>query len=164
MEYLLAHGLKVGRNFQSNSPYAIDSNWPWLIQIGDDVLLSTDVKILAHDASTCYAGAHTKLGLVTIGNNVFIGAGSIILCNISIGSNVVIGAGSVVTHDIPCDCVAAGNPAKIICSMEEFRKKHQENLKSHMYFNKYKWDKWKDASPEDWEEMRERLKDSFGYV
>lgn len=51
---------------------------------------------------------------VTIGNNVFIGANSIILKGVSIGENSVIGAGSVVISDIEETCVAAGNPAKII--------------------------------------------------
>ena len=51
---------------------------------------------------------------VTIGNNVWIGSGSIILPGVSIGDNSIIGAGSVVTKNIPDNCVAAGNPAKII--------------------------------------------------
>lgn len=164
MDYLFAHGLKVGENFHSYSPYAFDSNWPWLISVGDDVTLSTNVKILAHDASTNRVGAHTKIGLVTIGNNVFVGAGTIVLCNTHIGSNVIIGAGSVVSHDIPDNSVAAGNPARVICSMDEFREKHQQNLKTHIYFTKHKWNEWSNASPEDWKEMRKQLESSFGYV
>lgn len=164
MKYLLEHGLKIGNNFQSYSPYAFDANWPWLISVGDDVMLSTNVKILAHDASTNYIGAHTKIGCVTIGNKVFIGTGSIILCNTHIGNNVVIGAGSVVSHDIPDNSVAAGNPARVIYTMDEFRKKHQQALKDHPYFNKYKWNEWRNASPEDWEEMRKALDGTYGYV
>jgi len=49
-----------------------------------------------------------------LGNNVDIGANSVILGNITIGDNVTIGAGSIVTKSIPADCVVAGNPAKII--------------------------------------------------
>lgn len=51
---------------------------------------------------------------VTIGNNVWIGAQSIILPGITIGDNSIIGAGSVVTRDIPANVVAAGNPCKVL--------------------------------------------------
>ena len=50
----------------------------------------------------------------TIGNNVYIGAGAVIMNPVNIGDNVIIGAGSVVTKDIPSGCIVAGNPAKII--------------------------------------------------
>lgn len=52
--------------------------------------------------------------LTEIGDNCYIGAGSIIMTPIRIGNNVTIGAGSVVTKDIPDNCIVAGNPAKII--------------------------------------------------
>lgn len=50
----------------------------------------------------------------TIGNNVYIGAGAVIMNPVNIGDNVIIGAGSVVTKDIPSNCVVAGNPSRII--------------------------------------------------
>ncbi len=53
-------------------------------------------------------------GEVKIGNNVWIGDKATILGGVTIGDNVIIGANSVVTHDVPSNCVAAGNPAKII--------------------------------------------------
>jgi acetyltransferase-like isoleucine patch superfamily enzyme len=49
-----------------------------------------------------------------IGNNCFIGINSIIMPGVTIGNEVIIGAGSVVTKNIPDNCIAAGNPAKII--------------------------------------------------
>ena len=107
MRYCFEHGFKAGKNFQYNSGYPIDSNFPWLISVGDDVTLASNVRILAHDASTVKATGYTKLGIVEIGNNVFIGADSIVLCNTKIGDNVIIGAGSVVTHDVPSNSVVA---------------------------------------------------------
>jgi maltose O-acetyltransferase len=75
------------------------------------------VHVLAHDASTCAIVGHAKIGRVNIGNNVFIGAESIVLPNVNIGDNVVIGAGSVVTKDIPPNVLAFGNPCRVIKSI-----------------------------------------------
>ena len=164
MDYCFSKGFTAGKNFQYNSGYPIDANWPWLISVGDDVTLASNVRILAHDASTAKAGAHTKIGIVRIGSHVFIGADSIVLCNVRIGDHVIIGAGSVVTHDIPSDSVYAGNPARYICSFEEYQKRHQENLQSHTYFDQHTWQEWPNASDEEKAEMRRRLEDTFGYV
>ena len=165
MKYCYDHGFKAGKNFHYNSGYPIDSNWPWLISVGDDVTLATGVKLLAHDASTArISGVHTKIGIVKIGNNVFIGANSIVLCNTRIGDNVIIGAGSVVTHDIPSNSVYAGNPAKFICTYDDFATKHRTAQKDHKRFNKYKWSEWQSASKEEWKKMREDLQDTYGYL
>ncbi|AKL96983.1 transferase [Clostridium aceticum] len=51
---------------------------------------------------------------IIIGNNVWVGGGTIICPGVKIGDNVTIGAGSVVTKDIPSNVVAAGNPCKVI--------------------------------------------------
>lgn len=164
MNYCFSHGFKAGKNFSYNSGYPIDANWPWLISVGDNVTLASNVRILAHDASTVKAGVKTKIGIVKIGNNVFIGADSIVLCNTRIGDNVIIGAGSVVTSDIPSNSVYAGNPARYICSFEEFSLKHQENQKKHPIFREHSWKEWPNASEEEWNEMREKLKDTYGYL
>ena len=65
-------------------------------------------------------------GGVSIGNNVFIGVRTTILKGVHIGNNVIIGANSLVNHDVPDDCVVAGNPAKVIMTMEEYYKKRKE--------------------------------------
>lgn len=51
---------------------------------------------------------------ITIGNNVWVGWGSIILKGVSIGDNSVIAAGSIVVTDVPSNCIVAGNPAKVV--------------------------------------------------
>ena len=53
-----------------------------------------------------------------IGDNVWIGGGAIVLPGVTIGNNAIIGAGSVVTRDIPADTVAAGNPARVLKTLE----------------------------------------------
>ena len=164
LDYCYAHGFTSGKNFHCYSGYPIDANWPWLISVGDDVVLSSNVRILAHDASTARAGAHTKIGIVKIGNNVFIGADSIVLCNTRIGDNVIIGAGSVVTKDVPSNSVYAGNPAKYICSFEEYQARHLKNREIHPIFDQHKWNEWINASDEEKEEMKKRLENTFGYL
>lgn len=153
MDYCFAHGFTAGKNFQYNSGYPIDANYPWLITIGNDVTISTGVKLLAHDASTLLTKSHTKVWIVRIGNNVFIGVGTVVLCDTRIGDNVVIGVNSVVTHDLPSNGVYAGNPAKRICSFDEYKEKHNLALETHRYFTERWWDEWKNATPEEWEMM-----------
>lgn len=163
--YYRSFGAVIGENVKFNSDYQIDMTFPWLITIGNNVTLATNAKLLSHDASTALVeGVRTKLGIVKIGNNVFIGANSIVLCNVRIGDNVVIGANSVVTHDIPSNSVYAGNPAKYICSFDEFSEKHQNNQETHPIFRKYRWYEWPNASDEEKEQMRKELNDKFGYL
>lgn len=164
MDYCYAHGFTSGKNFHYNSGYPIDANFPWLISVGDDVTFASNVRILAHDASTVKTGAHTKIGIVKIGSNVFIGADSIVLCNTRIGDNVVIGAGSVVTKDIPSNSVYAGNPARYICSFDEYKRKHLNNRETHPIFDQHKWDEWTNASDEEKNEMKQKLESTFGYL
>lgn len=64
-----------------------------------------------------------RQGEINIGNNVFIGAGSRILYDVTIGDNVIIGAGSLVNKNIPSGTVAAGVPCKVIGSFEEYQHK-----------------------------------------
>ena len=165
MEYLLAHGMKVGNNCHIYSDATIDHIYPHLITIGNDVTISTNVTILAHDASTNVVGAGTKLGCVTIGDNVFIGTGSIILCNTHIGSNVVVGAGSVVTRDLPDNGVYAGVPAKRVCSIEEYRDRMQKLKRERPDLSRIRpWDEWADASGKDRAAMRDALSDGVGFI
>lgn len=162
-DYLLKQGLKVGKNLRNHSEYAFDSLFPWLISIGDNVCISSNVKILSHDTSTEYVNGYTKIGIVDIGDNVYIGYNALILCNVRIGSNVIIGAGSVVTKDIPEGTVYAGNPAKYICDISTFKEKHIENTKTHSLFDG-PCKKWHTMGNAEKENMKEQLKDSFGYM
>ena len=64
--------------------------------------------LLAHDA------CRKKKADVYIGDNCFIGNYAVIMPGVRIGDEVIIGAGSIVTKDIPSNCIAAGNPARVI--------------------------------------------------
>jgi len=165
MDYLLSRGMKVGNNCHIYSDATIDHTYPHLISIGDNVTISTNVTILAHDASTNVVQAGTKLGRVTIGNNVFIGTGSIILCDTRIGNNVVVGAGSLVTRDLPDNGVYAGSPARMICSIEEYREKMQKLRETRPDLSQIRpWNQWADASEEDRKKMCAALEDGVGFI
>jgi len=69
---------------------------------------------LAHNVTIGKVHAGEKAGVPEIGDDVFLGVGAVILGNIRIGNNVAIGANSVVVSDIPDNCFAAGAPAKVV--------------------------------------------------
>jgi Acetyltransferase (isoleucine patch superfamily) len=160
---LIKMGLTVGKNFNRKQGCIIDYSHCWLIKIGDNVGLAPRVHILAHDASTKSYLNYTKIGLVEIGNNVFIGAGSIILPNVKIGDNVVIGAGSVVSKDIPSNSLAAGNPAHVITSTTEYIEKHKEAMKESPVYD-MRWTTQYNITNSQKDEMIRSLKNGIGYV
>lgn len=127
-------GLVVGAKFKMMGQCIIDPSHCWHISIGDNVTLAPRVHILAHDASTGLFLNYTRFANVSIGNNVFIGAGSIILPGVEIGDNVIIGAGSIVSKNIPSNSVAAGNPAKVIKPIDEHLAKEKENIEKNRIF------------------------------
>ena len=160
---LIKMGLTVGENFNRQGNCIIDPSHCWLIEIGNNVTLANGVYILAHDASTKNLIDYAKIGKVKIGNNVFIGARSIILPNINIGDNVIIGSGSVVTKDIPSNVVVAGNPAKIISSIADYKNKMFKKTKSDNVFED-DYTLRKNISKKKKEEMKEKLNKSIGFV
>ena len=163
-EELQRKGLKVGFNFKRMHDVILDPSHCWHIQIGNDVTLAPRVHILAHDASTKHFLGYTRIGNVIIGNNVFVGADSVILPDVRIGDNVVIGANSTVTKDVPSNSVVAGSPAKIICSIEEFIKRNEELMTHRPVYNS----EWTQRNPQFTNSMRsqmfESLKDGVGFV
>jgi len=125
-EYLRKQGVRIGRNSSILYPSYVDGRLPYLLEIGDDVVISLYVTILTHDAASAYAGDLVKVGRVRIRDHVFIGANTTVMCNVAIGPNAIVGAGSVISRDVPPDSVVAGNPAKLVCSMDQFKAKHRE--------------------------------------
>ncbi|WP_319580743.1 sugar O-acetyltransferase [uncultured Methanospirillum sp.] len=90
------------------------------VQIGENTLLGPGVQIYTatHPVNPSTRRSHVECAYpVTIGDNVWIGGGSIILPGVTIRNNSVIGAGSVVTKDIPDDVVAVGNPCRVMRSI-----------------------------------------------
>lgn len=134
LQVALDEGLTVGKNFNCKEGCIIDPGHVWLITIGDNVTLAPRVHILAHDASTKLELDYTKIGLVNIGNNVFIGANSTVLPGVTIGDGAIIGANSVVAHDVPPATVFAGNPAVFLMTTEDYYAKNRERMKTAPVF------------------------------
>ncbi len=90
------------------------------VRIGSFTQFGPAVQIYTatHPLDAATRRLHESGRPVTIGDDVWVGGGSIILPGVTIGSRTVIGAGSVVTRDIPDDVVAAGNPCRILRSLE----------------------------------------------
>jgi acetyltransferase-like isoleucine patch superfamily enzyme len=94
-----------------------------LIELGHDVVISSNVRILTHDYSLTRAFLALGMTLqsevanvrgVSIGENSFVGTGSIVMPGTRIGKNVIVAAGSVVRGDIPDDSMVMGNPAEVV--------------------------------------------------
>lgn len=84
------------------------------IIMGNNVGISSGCAIISANHNNDNHSIHDKVHPITIGNNVFIYANSVILPGVQIGDNVIIGAGSVVTKNIPSNSIAVGNPCKVI--------------------------------------------------
>lgn len=131
--YLRRKGARIGEGCEFFKPATqfVDPSNPELITIGNKVKISLEVAILTHgfDYSVlrelhpgeCFGSA----GPVVIGDNVFVGMRSMLLKNTIIGNNCVIGAGSVVKGRIPDNSVAAGNPARVIMSIDDLYRKYR---------------------------------------
>ncbi len=101
------------------------------IIFGNNIELGPGVKIISSNHDTSNFRKHIKCNPIIIGDNVWIGANTVILPEIEIGENVIIGAGSVITKNIPPNSIAVGNPCKAI----KLKKMYLEDF-SILIFNK----------------------------
>lgn len=145
-QVLQKEGFDIGEHtiFYAPNSQILDRERPWMLKIGDYCKITRGVTILTHDYSRSVirmyeGGVVGEAGETIIGNNVFIGINSIILMGAQIGDNVIIGAGSVVSGKIPSNAVVAGNPAKVIRTLDEHVEKRKlRTLKEGvLYFNKF---------------------------
>lgn len=109
---------KIGNVKNRNSH--IDGLIPQAVTIGDNFISSVNTYIIAHDASLYNHIRKHRIEEVKIGDNVFLGIGSIVLPGVKIGDGAIIGAGAVVTKDVESYTVVAGNPAKFLCTVEDY--------------------------------------------
>jgi maltose O-acetyltransferase len=133
---LVSSGLVLGEEVSILEPFFLDPSHVYLISIGNRCTFAPGVRLIAHDASIKRSLGFTKIGRVTIGDDCFIGAGATILCDVVIGANCIIGAGSVVTRSIPEGSVAAGCPARVICSTSDYIDECRQNAEAGRVFDR----------------------------
>ena len=133
LDGLRAMGVEIGQGTVAFAPTMtfLDVSRPWLLTIGEHVQITKGVTVLTHGYDwSVLKGVYGEIlgsaGKVTIGNNVFLGMNCTVLKGVTIGDNVIIGANSLVNKDIPSNCVVAGNPCRVIMSLEEYRQKRQQ--------------------------------------
>lgn len=127
-----------GSNIQVGKKFFANYNCTILdvakVKIGDYCQLAPNVAIYTagHPIYPDTRNSMYEYGKeITIGDNVWIGGNTVICPGVHIGNNVVIGAGSVVTKDIPDQCIAAGNPCRVLRAITEADKRtlfHDEQI------------------------------------
>lgn len=111
--------IRVGKRFFANFSFTVldEAN----VTIGDDCFFGPNVSIYTacHSTDPVERNSRKEWALpVAVGNNVWIGGAVTILPGVTIGDNVTIGAGAVVVRDIPSNCVAVGNPCKVVRKLD----------------------------------------------
>jgi len=132
--YWRNHGVRIGNNCSIFSTVSFGSE-PYLVSVGDNVRITNNVQFITHDGGVwVLRNMYPELsdidvfGRITVGNNVHIGPDTVIMPGCSIGNNCIIGVGSIVTKDIPDNSIAVGVPAKVIKSIDEYKKKNESRF------------------------------------
>ena len=126
-DYARHIGVSIGKDCFIN-------NWEWggepyLVSVGSHVQITRGVSIHTHGGGNSLRREHPDFdffGKVSIGDWAYIGAYSRIMPGVTIGEGALVAAGSIVTKSVPPHCVVGGNPAKFICSTQEFYEKNKE--------------------------------------
>lgn len=133
-------GMKIGERVLLPDSTWIDASHCFLISIGDDCGFGPECLILAHDAQMDEFLDAARVGTVNIRESSHIGARCIILPGVEIGPRTIVGAGSVITRSLPPETVCGGNPAKMICSLDEYLTKHRERIAARPTFEYREYD------------------------
>ncbi|SMC69877.1 acyltransferase [Moheibacter sediminis] len=117
-------GVKIGKDCLIST-----KNFPteaYLVEIGDHCRIASDVTFFTHGGLWSQRKKHKNLdyfGKIKIGNYTYVGEGSKIMPGVVIGNDVIVGAGTIVTKSVPDGMIAAGNPARIVGETKNFVEK-----------------------------------------
>jgi acetyltransferase-like isoleucine patch superfamily enzyme len=114
--------VRVGDRCMFNNTVTLRSEGPG-IDVGPDTLFGTEAQVFDSDFHGLHParrhGGHARMAEVRIGRNVWLGSNVMVLRGVSIGDDTVVGAGSVVSRSLPAGVIAAGNPARVVRSLED---------------------------------------------
>ena len=135
----IGKGVDIGKNVNFGSE-------PYLIEIADNVRISSNVNLITHDGGLWTLRKMKLLenadffGKIIIEENVNIGMNATIMPGVKIGKNSIVGLGAVVTKDVPSNTVVAGIPAKKIETIQEYyeKKKDKCDFTKNMNYKKKK--------------------------
>lgn len=120
-----------GKVYFHTTPVDMFGSEPWMITLGKDVHITSEVRFITHDGGTLPLRKEIPDLEITkpivVGDDVFIGVRSLIMPGVTIGNRCIIAAGSVVTKNVPSGEVWGGVPAKFIKTTDDYLKKLQEN-------------------------------------
>lgn len=120
-------GVSIGRNC-----FIATRNWTlegYLVKIGNNVYITKNVSIHTHGGAQCMRKSHPDFdvfGKVVIEDWAYIGAHSQIMPGVTIGEGALVAAGSIVTKSVAPHTVVGGNPAKFICTTEEYYERNKQ--------------------------------------
>ena len=134
VKYWRSLGATIGEGCDIYSSASLGSE-PYLITVGDRVRISSNVQLVTHDGGVWVLRNLRedlrdvdKFGRITIGSNVHVGVGAVIMPGVTVGNNCIIGVDAVVTRDIPDNSIAVGVPARVIKTVEEYAEQHKDEF------------------------------------
>ena len=139
VEYLRNLGAVVGDKTRLMCGISTFGSEPYLIEIGSDCFITHGCRFITHDggvkvlnSANYFNGKRMdKMGRIKIGDNVYMGNYATIMPNVTVGDNVIIGINSIVTKDVPSNCIVAGIPARVICTLQEY---YQKNVEKGVFY------------------------------
>jgi maltose O-acetyltransferase len=158
-----ALGMHIGNDVCLPASTWVDSTHCYLISIGDHCGFGDGCIILSHDAQMDEFLDAARVGRVTIHPSCHIGARTVILAGVEIGPRTIVGANSVVSKTLPPNTVCAGNPAKVICSIDEYLEKHRARIQNSPKFD-FSTHGIANISPKDRAEVMEATRTGSAYV
>lgn len=135
---------RVGKNVYIGSNVFIELENAHLLEIADEVVISSNTSIILHDSSlNNICNDQVQYGKVLLNKNCYIGFGCILLPGTSVGKSTIVGAGSIVKGKLKQNSVYMGSPAKFYCSIGDLIRKRRENIHNDLiyYINQTKWNR-----------------------